>query len=99
MVHGIDAKGNFSSKGTTPVAQYPKGASVYGAMDPIGNVWEWCLTKLHTGEQTMERADIRAVRGGSWSEVDSNLLRMSYRNGGTPDDQLAIIRFQCVRLR
>lgn len=27
---------------TSPVGIYPQGASSYGAMDMMGNIWEWC---------------------------------------------------------
>jgi toxoflavin biosynthesis protein ToxD len=40
-------------KYTTPVTQYPQGASFFGVMDMAGNVCEWCLTDAYTGENSL----------------------------------------------
>ncbi len=63
-------------KDTTPVGNYPKGASPYGLLDMAGNVWEWCSSeykpypyKADDGRENLIRTDIlRVVRGGSWSD-------------------------------
>lgn len=39
---------------TTPVTDYPEGASPYGVMDMVGNVFEWCLTDPHTRSNSLE---------------------------------------------
>jgi len=43
---------------TTPVTQFPEGASVYGCLDMVGNVEEWTATLGKNGQ--------RIVLGGSW---------------------------------
>ena len=74
---------------TTPVTQYPQGASPFGVMDMSGNVWEWCLTAWDSGKSGLDGSDWRCLRGGSWY-VSVNHARASYRTryspGGRNDD-------------
>lgn len=45
-----------------------KGDSPYGVVDMVGNLSEWCLTDMETGNQDEDQdADNRIVRGGFWS--------------------------------
>ena len=55
---------------TTPVTQYPQGASPYGVMDASGNIWEWCLNEWQMGGTDIEEAaQLRIVRGGGWGDT------------------------------
>ncbi len=61
---------------TTPVGQYPEGASWVGALDMAGNVLEWCADHWHDDYEgapddggvltTDDKNARRVVRGGSW---------------------------------
>jgi formylglycine-generating enzyme required for sulfatase activity len=60
---------------TTPVGQYPSGASPYGALDMTGNVWEWTQDwysptyYAHSEKRNPtgpESGKSRVLRGASW---------------------------------
>jgi len=73
---------------TTPVGQYPEGASPYGALDMAGNVFEWCATVWrkpypYTVEEEwtevyLEGGEDRVLRGGSWYS-EQRYARGAYR--------------------
>jgi len=66
---------------TTPVGNYsPQGDSPYGCVDMSGNVWEWCLNKYFTPEDTSidKSDDFRVIRGGSFYD-DSGASRAASR--------------------
>jgi formylglycine-generating enzyme required for sulfatase activity len=74
--------------GTAPVGSFPAGASPYGALDMVGNVFEW------TG--TGSGAERYIVRGGSWYALP-RFARASDRLGDNPGDRNESLGFRCAR--
>ena len=70
---------------TSPVGQYPAGASPYGVHDMVGNVSEWC--ESISGNE-------RVYRGGNWA---STYYKATTRRGHTnPTMSICTIGFRCV---
>jgi len=73
---------------TTPVGQFPGGASPYSTLDMAGNVWEWCATQIGKGypyqlenewaEAYLEVDTARRLRGGSLYN-EQKYVRGAYR--------------------
>jgi formylglycine-generating enzyme required for sulfatase activity len=90
-------------KGTTPVDAYPSGASPYGVMDMVGNVWEWTHTlfkeypyKAEDGRESEKVAESRAMRGGSF-DLNRQAARCASRYSGLPNNRNKIVSFRlCV---
>jgi formylglycine-generating enzyme required for sulfatase activity len=95
---------NDGFEDTSPVGNYPLGASPYGALDMAGNVWEWNADwygRDYYQESPRENppgpaaGTHRVIRGGSWR--DSNWgTRIAHRSRLSPDQALGYIGFRCA---
>ncbi len=89
---------------TSPVGNYPLGASSYGVLDMAGNVWEWVsdwYSTTYYGESSSENptgpasGDRKVLRGGSWIDEAKN-IRVSIRVKDLPGSQTDNNGFRCV---
>lgn len=72
--------------GTTPVGQYSSGASPYGLLDAVGNVFQWTSSSLADGR--------RVVKGCAWDD-DAGLCRPAFRHGRPAQSRHILIGFRC----
>lgn len=77
------ANANGASAGLSDVGAY-KGASPFGALDMVGNAWEWTADELraYPGGRLSDRpeGDLRVIRGGSYASP-TNIATTTYRSG------------------
>ena len=91
---------------TAPVGSYPTGASPYGAMDMVGNVWEWVADwygddyygvsalRNPTGPKSGDR---RAMRGGAWYDGEGEAwTTTTIRHQNPPEDRYEDVGFRCA---
>jgi gamma-glutamyl hercynylcysteine S-oxide synthase len=84
----------------TDVDAFPKGASQYGVMDLVGNVWQW------TDEYVDEHTRAAILRGGSYYQPQGSLwyfpqaYKLTEHNRfllmGPSLDRAATVGFRCV---
>jgi formylglycine-generating enzyme required for sulfatase activity len=98
-----------SPDGTQPVGQRPKGASKYGALDMVGNVWEWTAdwyddvwygASPDVNPMGPQNGDFRVAKGGGWTdhiEREMNSLRISNRYSYRPDLRFYFQGFRCAK--
>ena len=96
LCNNADQKAAEKLNRTSPLGMYPDGASGYGALDMVGNVWEWCADWY--AEDTYQKREpengsdplgpasgsARVVRGGSWG-FNRFSARCACRDRDVPD--------------
>jgi formylglycine-generating enzyme required for sulfatase activity len=88
-------------RGPDPVDAHPKGASQFGVMDMVGNVWQW------TDEFTDEHTRAAILRGGSYYQPQGSIwyFPQAYRLNehgklllmSSSMDRSGTVGFRCVR--
>jgi formylglycine-generating enzyme required for sulfatase activity len=73
---------------TTPVGQYPSGASLYTLLDAVGNVFQWTSRRLPDGRH--------GLKGCAWDD-DAGLCRPAARHGRPRASRHNLIGFRCVQ--
>lgn len=72
------------------VTAHPAGASSYGVMDMLGNVWEWCLPSTNSNLSWL------VLRGGSWNNPSSS-VSCSVRLKTPPTAKNQNVGFRCAK--
>ncbi len=81
---------------TTPVKQYQAGASMYGALDMAGNVWEWTLDEIKLRGMGKNQETKRILKGGSW-KTPKGSAECAAETSALPTERLEDVGFRCVR--
>ncbi len=94
-----------SSLGTTsPVGMYTEGASLYGCLDMVGNVWEWTRSifkeyryPVDDGWENLKAGNysLRVLRGGSF-DYSRSYARCAYRSRNAPNNRNRYSSFRVV---
>jgi len=90
-------------RGTAPVEHFTRGASPYGALDMVGNVWEWTSSAFRPyrydamdGRESGGPEELRVLRGNSYNMDYPEALRASIRLGEHPRRWRFDYGFRCA---
>ena len=82
-----------------PVGSFPPGTSPYGAMDMIGNVWEWVGTPhspLAVSPVSKKGKILHLAKGGGWTSPPERAT-IDYRNAVNGAMKNPTFGFRCVK--
>lgn len=110
---GADNSANDGYNDTAPVGSYPGGASPYGALDTLGNVWEWTAdwkpetydTSPATNPIGAEYGEFKITKGSSWKNgLSSTGATGSCLDNGCiggygskPESSTSTLGFRCIQ--
>ena len=88
------------------VGAYPEGASAYGVLGMIGDVWEWTSSNLYAYpgfeafpyreySEIFFGPDHKVLRGGSWA-TRPGAMRNTFRNWDYPIRRQLFVGFRCA---
>jgi gamma-glutamyl hercynylcysteine S-oxide synthase len=93
--------------GPAAVGAYPAGASAYGCVQMVGDVWEWTASDFtpypgfvaHPYKEYSEvfyGSEYKVLRGGSWA-THPTAIRATFRNWDYPIRRQIFSGFRCAR--
>jgi iron(II)-dependent oxidoreductase len=93
--------------GPAPVGAYPAGASAYGCVQMLGDVWEWTASDFrpYPGfasypyreySEVFFGPEYKVLRGGSWA-THPTAARTTFRNWDYPIRRQIFAGFRCAR--
>jgi iron(II)-dependent oxidoreductase len=93
-VRGVHANVDLLGRGPAPAAAHPAGASPYGCLGMIGDIWEWTSSVFggypgFTAHPYREYSEVffghgyRVLRGGSWA-TRARVATPTFRNWDLP---------------
>lgn len=82
------------------VYEYAQGASVGGAYQMVGNVWEWTSTNFgaagYPGEELVQSTPLKSLRGGAFDTYFDSQATCQFQSGEDPVTRKRNIGFRCA---
>jgi gamma-glutamyl hercynylcysteine S-oxide synthase len=93
--------------GTAPAGAYADGASDCGAVQMLGDVWEWTASEFRAYpgfeafpypeySQVFFGDQYKVLRGGAWA-TRTNVIRPSFRNWDLPERRQIFAGLRCAK--
>jgi iron(II)-dependent oxidoreductase len=93
--------------GTAPAGAYADGASDCGAVQMLGDVWEWTASEFRAYpgfeafpypeySQVFYGEQYKVLRGGAWA-TRTNVIRPSFRNWDLPERRQIFAGLRCAK--